>query len=55
MQAIHDAARAIQTGNGDIFIAGGVEHMGHVPMMHGVDFSPWLEPLCCESCGLDGA
>lgn len=42
MQAIHDAARAIQAGDGEIFIAGGVEHMGHVPMMHGTDFHPKL-------------
>src|SRR5690606_34614475 len=30
MQAIHDATRAIMNGDGEIFIAGGVEHMGHV-------------------------
>ncbi|WP_017444566.1 acetyl-CoA C-acyltransferase FadA [Gayadomonas joobiniege] len=42
MQALHDAARAIMTGMGDIFIVGGVEHMGHVPMTHGLDFHPAL-------------
>ena len=30
MQALHSAAQAIQTGNGDVFVIGGVEHMGHV-------------------------
>ncbi|MDY7025375.1 MAG: acetyl-CoA C-acyltransferase FadA [Pseudomonadota bacterium] len=40
MQALHSAAQAIMTGNGDTFIIGGVEHMGHVNMMHGVDISP---------------
>ena len=31
MTALHSATMSIQTGNGDIFICGGVEHMGHVP------------------------
>ena len=42
MTAIHAASNAIQAGNGDIFICGGVEHMGHVPMNHGVDLNPAL-------------
>lgn len=40
MQAIHTAAAQIATHQGDIFIIGGVEHMGHVSMMHGVDLNP---------------
>lgn len=40
MTALHHAAMAIMAGYGDIFLVGGVEHMGHVPMMHGVDFNP---------------
>ncbi|WP_367107354.1 acetyl-CoA C-acyltransferase FadA [uncultured Psychrobacter sp.] len=40
MQAIHTAAAQIMTGQGDIFIVGGVEHMGHVGMMHGLDINP---------------
>ncbi len=40
MQALHTAAMAIQSGNGDLFVIGGVEHMGHVPMTHGVDPNP---------------
>ncbi len=40
MQAIHSAAMAIMTGNGDVFVCGGVEHMGHVPMTHGIDMNP---------------
>lgn len=40
MQAIHTAAAQIATHQGDIFIIGGVEHMGHVSMMHGVDINP---------------
>ena len=41
MTALHTAALAIRAGGeGDIFIVGGVEHMGHVPMTHGVDWNP---------------
>lgn len=40
MSAIHTAAQAIMTGQGDVFVVGGVEHMGHVDMMHGVDLNP---------------
>lgn len=42
MTAIHVAAQQIMCGMGDIFITGGVEHMGHVPMTHGVDLNPRL-------------
>ncbi|HSD29405.1 MAG TPA: acetyl-CoA C-acyltransferase FadA [Vicinamibacteria bacterium] len=40
MTALHHAAMAIMAGYGDLFLVGGVEHMGHVPMMHGIDFNP---------------
>lgn len=40
MQALHTAAAQIMTNQGDIFIIGGVEHMGHVGMMHGIDLNP---------------
>jgi len=40
MSAIHTASQAIMTGQGDVFVVGGVEHMGHVGMMHGVDLNP---------------
>jgi acetyl-CoA acyltransferase len=40
MSAIHSAAQAIQAGNGDVFVVGGVEHMGHVNMQHGFDINP---------------
>ena len=40
MQALHTAAAQIMTGQGDTFIIGGVEHMGHVGMMHGIDLTP---------------
>ncbi len=40
MTALHSAAMAIMAGYGDLFVVGGVEHMGHVPMTHGLDFNP---------------
>jgi len=42
MTALHSAAQAIQSGNGDCFVIGGVEHMGHVAMTHGADINPSL-------------
>jgi len=40
MSALHTAAQSILSDNGDLFIVGGVEHMGHVEMTHGVDPNP---------------
>ena len=40
MTALHTATMGIQAGYGDIYIVGGVEHMGHVPMTLNVDFNP---------------
>ncbi len=42
MQALHSASQAIMAGAGDVYLVGGVEHMGHVPMDHGVDINPAL-------------
>ncbi len=54
MQALHDAARAIMTGCGDVYLVGGVEHMGHVPMNHGVDFHPGLSKSVAQAAGMMG-
>lgn len=54
MQALHDASRAIMNGDGDIFIAGGVEHMGHVPMTHGIDFHPGMNKSVAKASGSMG-
>lgn len=40
MSALHIAAQGIMSDYGDVFVVGGVEHMQHVPMMHGVDLNP---------------
>ncbi|MEA3224165.1 MAG: thiolase family protein [Thermodesulfobacteriota bacterium] len=42
MSATEHAARAIMCGEGDIYIASGVEDMQHVPMAYDIDFPPRL-------------
>ena len=54
MQALHDAARAIMTGDAQTCLIGGVEHMGHVPMSHGVDFHPGLSRTVAKAAGMMG-
>ncbi len=54
MQAIHSAAQAIQSDNGDLFVVGGVEHMGHVPMDHGIDINPALSKHVARAAGMMG-
>jgi acetyl-CoA acyltransferase len=54
MSAIHSAVQAIQSGNGDTFLCGGVEHMGHIPMTHGVDINPSLSLHAAKASGMMG-
>ncbi len=54
MSAIHTAAMSIQTGNGDVFLCGGVEHMGHLPMTHGIDVNPALSLHAAKAAGMMG-
>ncbi len=54
MQALHSAAQAIMTNNGEVFIIGGVEHMGHVPMNHGIDFNPAISLHTAKASGMMG-
>ncbi|AVF36740.1 acetyl-CoA C-acyltransferase FadA [Rahnella sikkimica] len=54
MQALHDAARAIMVGDAQVSLIGGVEHMGHVPMSHGVDFHPGLSKIVAKAAGMMG-
>ncbi len=51
MQAMHNAATSIIAGQGDVFLVGGVEHMGHVPMMYDVDFAPSLNKYIARASG----
>lgn len=54
MQALHDGARAIMVGDAKISLIGGVEHMGHVPMNHGVDFHPGMGRTVAKAAGMMG-
>ncbi len=54
MSALHTAAQAIMTGNGDLFVVGGVEHLGHVGMTHGVDINPALSKHAAKAAGAMG-
>lgn len=54
MQALHDAATNIMAGQADVYLIGGVEHMGHVPMMYDVDFNPALSKYIAKASGSMG-
>ncbi|MBK8973174.1 MAG: acetyl-CoA C-acyltransferase FadA [Hahellaceae bacterium] len=54
MTAIHTAAQAIMTGNGDVFVVGGVEHMGHVPMTQGFDHNPAASKYSAKASNMMG-
>jgi acetyl-CoA acyltransferase len=54
MSALHTAAMSIMTGNGEVFIVGGVEHMGHLPMTHGVDPNPAGSKYAAKAAGMMG-
>lgn len=54
MTAIHMAAQGIWSGQGEFYLCGGVEHMGHVPMTHGVDFNPALAKTTSKMAGSMG-
>ncbi|HCB16721.1 acetyl-CoA C-acyltransferase FadA [Rheinheimera sp.] len=51
MQALHDATKGIMTGQGDVYMIGGVEHMGHVPMTFNLDFHPGLAKYTAKASG----
>ena len=54
MTALHMAAQGIMSGQGEIYIVGGVEHMGHVAMTHGVDFNPGYSKVAAKASGAMG-
>jgi acetyl-CoA acyltransferase len=54
MSAIHTAVGAINSGIDGIFLCGGVEHMGHVPMTHGFDGNPELSLNVAKAAGMMG-
>ncbi len=54
MSALHTAAQGIATNYGDIFLVGGVEHMGHVPMDLGVEPNPQASKKVAKAAGMMG-
>jgi acetyl-CoA acyltransferase len=55
LQAINQAAQTIMAGVDDVQIAGGVEHMQHLPMEEGFDLSPrfqYLHSIATQNMGL---
>jgi acetyl-CoA acyltransferase len=54
MTAVHTAAMSIMCGQGDVFLCGGVEHMGHVSMVHGLDPNPNTGKYSATASGMMG-
>jgi acetyl-CoA acyltransferase len=54
MQALHAAAAQIMTDQGDVYVIGGVEHMGHVGMMHGIDLNPTASKQYAKASNMMG-
>jgi acetyl-CoA acyltransferase len=54
MSALHIAAQSIMTGYGDVFVVGGVEHMGHLPMTKGVNPNPVASKHVAKAAGMMG-
>ena len=54
MQSIHSAVGAIAAGIDGVYICGGVEHMGHVPMDYNVDIAPQLSRQVAKPAAMMG-
>lgn len=54
MSALHTAAVNIMADQGDVYIVGGVEHMGHINMMEGIDANPALGLSVAQAAGSMG-
>lgn len=54
MSAMHTAAANIMAGVGDVYLVGGVEHMGHIDMNKGVDPNPELGLYAAKAAGSMG-
>lgn len=49
MDALHIASRMIKTGDADIVLVGGVEHMGHIPMTKDISLNPSADKEVAQS------
>jgi len=54
MSALHTAAANIKAGLGDVYVVGGVEHMGHIDMNAHVDPNPLLGLSVAQAAGSMG-
>tara|TARA_E500000305_G_scaffold17123_1_gene12727 strand:+ start:3077 stop:4252 length:1176 start_codon:yes stop_codon:yes gene_type:complete len=54
MSALHTAAANIMAGIGDVYLVGGVEHLGHLPMMDDVNINPKLGLNVAKAAGMMG-
>ena len=54
LQALNQAAHAIMAGFEDVQIAGGLEHMQHIPMDKGIDLNPKLFRVTSKAALLMG-
>jgi len=54
MSALHTAAASIMTGLGDVYLVGGSEHLGHLPMMESVSPNPKLGLNVAKAAGMMG-
>lgn len=54
MTAMHIATANIQSGQGDMYIVGGVEHLGHLNMNEGVDPNPLMGRSVAKAAGSMG-
>jgi acetyl-CoA acyltransferase len=54
MSALHIAAANIKAGVGDVYLVGGVEHMGHIDMNQAVDPNPLLGLSVAKAAGSMG-
>ncbi len=54
MSALHTASANIMAGLGDVYVVGGVEHLGHLPMMESVDPNPKLGLNVAKAAGMMG-
>jgi acetyl-CoA acyltransferase len=51
MAALHTATANIRAGLGDVYLIGGVEHMGHLPMYESININPLLGLSVAKAAG----
>lgn len=51
MSALHTAVANIQAGLGHVYLVGGVEHLGHLPMYEAIDPNPLLGLSIAKAAG----